>query len=102
MLPEPLPPPLDQAPPAPKTGPAGPRALVLTQAIALAAAGVLGTVLVIGIPLLLRQQGEVSAALSVTSAATLHEIDDLTLLHWIVLVLVAATSVCLVIAVMRL
>src|SRR6185436_13909273 len=101
MLPEPLPPPLDQAPPAPKTGLAGPRALVLTQAIALAAAGVLGAVLVIGIPLLLRQQGEVSAALSVASAAT-RAVDGLTLLHWIVLVLVAATSICLVVAVMRL
>jgi signal transduction histidine kinase len=101
MLPEPLPPPLDQAPPAPKTGLAGPRALVLTQAIALAAAGVLGAVLVIGIPLLLRQQGEVSAALPVASAAT-RAVDGLTLLHWIVLVLVAATSICLVVAVMRL
>lgn len=102
MLPEPLPPPLEQAPPAPKAGLAGPRALVLTQAIALAAAGVLGAVLVIGIPLLLRQQGEVAAALSARSAATPREVADLTLLHWIVLVLVAATSVCLVIAVMRL
>ena len=102
MLPEPLPSPLDQAPPAPKTGLAGPRALVLTQAIALAAAGVLGAVLVIGIPLLLRQQSEVAAALSVASAATPREVADLTLLHWIVLVLVAATSICLVVAVLRL
>ena len=101
MLPEPLPPPLDQAPPAPKTGLAGPRALFLTQTIALAAAGVLGAVLVIGIPLLLRQQGKVAAALSAASAATLREVADLTFLHWIVLALVA-TSVCLVVAVLRL
>src|SRR5687768_15268235 len=102
MLPELLPPPLEQAPPAPKPGLAGPRALVLTQAIALAAAGVLGAVLVIGVPLLLRQHGEVAVALSSASAATPREVADLSLLHWIVLVLVVATSGCLVVAVMRL
>jgi signal transduction histidine kinase len=102
MLPEPLPPSLEQAPPAPKSGLAGPRALVLTQAIALAAAGVLGTALVIGIPLLLRQQGEVAAALASASAGAPRAVADLSLLHWIVLVLVVAASVCLVVAVMRL
>ena len=91
MLPEPLLPPLEQAPPAPKSGLAGPRALVLTQAIALAAAGVLGAVLVIGIPLLVRQHGEVAAALSSASAATPREVADLSVLHWIVLVMVVAT-----------
>lgn len=103
MLPEPLPPPLEQAPPAQRTSVAGPRALVLTQAIALGAAGVLGAVLVIGIPLLLRQQSRVADALqqSVLSPAG-RELATLNIVHWVVLALVAVASICLVVAVLRL
>jgi signal transduction histidine kinase len=104
MLPDPLPPPLDRMPPAsPKNGYAGPRALAVTQAIALAAAGMFGTVLVIGIPLLLRQQHEIAEALSAGSIALVEqELAELNILHWIVLALVAAISICLVGAVLRL
>ena len=104
MLPEPLPPPLDRAPQAgPKEGLAGPRAMAVTQAIALAAAGVLGTVLVIGIPLLLRQQHQVSEALAGASAIPVaQEVAELNILHWVVLALAAATAICLVVAVLRL
>jgi signal transduction histidine kinase len=103
MLPAPLPPPFDRAPSAgPKTGPAGPRALAITQVIALAAAGVLGTALVIGVPLLLRRQGEVAAALSSASASAQQQVAALNMLHWVVLALAGATSVCLVLAVLRL
>jgi signal transduction histidine kinase len=77
--------------------------MAVTQAIALAAAGVLGTVLVIGIPLLLRQQHRVAETLSGTSTVPLaEEVAALNILHWIVLALAAATSICLVIAVLRL
>ncbi|WP_119300995.1 sensor histidine kinase [Dongia deserti] len=104
MLPEPLPPPLERAPTtAPKEGLAGHRALAVTQAIGLAAAGVLGTVLVIGIPLLLRQQNKVAAALSdPATGAVAQDIARLNMLHWIVLALAAATSICLVVTVLRL
>lgn len=105
MLPEPLPPSLDHAPPptGPKEGLAGPRALAVTEAIGLAAAGVLGTVLVIGIPLLLRQQDTVGAALADPAAdAVAQEVARLNTLHWTVLALVAATSIFLVVAVLHL
>lgn len=103
MLPEPLPP-LERVPlTGPKEGPAGPRALAVTHATGLAAAGVLGTVLVIGIPLLLRQQDEVAAALAdVATAPIAQEIARLNMLYWIVLALAAAASICLVVTVLRL
>jgi len=104
MLPEPVPPPLDRvSSTGPKEGFAGPRAMAVTQAIALAAAGVLGTVLVIGIPILLRQQHQVAAALSGGSTTLIaQEMAELNILHWAVLALAAATSICLVVAVLRL
>jgi two-component system, cell cycle sensor histidine kinase PleC len=103
MLPEPLPPPLERVPStSPNAGLADPRALAMTQTIALAAAGVLGTVLVIGIPLLLRRQNEVAAALAGSSASAAEAVAELNILHWIVLTLAAATAICLVIAVLRL
>ena len=88
MLPEPLPPPLERAPSTgPKEGLAGPRALAVTQAIALAAAGALGTVLVIGIPLLLRQHNEVAAALSDGASISIRqEVARLNTLHWLSLI----------------
>jgi signal transduction histidine kinase len=104
MLPEPLPPPLERATlPSPKEGLAGRRALVVTQAVGLAAAGMLGTVLVIGIPLLLRQQDKVTAALSDLAAGPVGaELARLNMLHWIALGLAGATSICLVVTVLRL
>jgi signal transduction histidine kinase len=103
MLPDPLPPALDRMPPAsPKDGTGGPRALAVTRAIALAAAGLLGTVLVIGIPLLLRQQHQVDAALAGGSTSLAQEVAALATLHWVMLGLVATTAICLVVAVLRL
>lgn len=104
MLPEPISSALDRvASPAPNPGFAGARALAVTQAIALIAAGLLGAVLVIGVPLLLRQQNRVAASLPTDPASTVgHEVAQLNILHWIVLVLVAVTSICLVITVLRL
>ena len=104
MLPDPLPPALDRAPqPRPKEGFDGPGAFAVTQAIALAAAGLLGCVLVLGIPLLLRQQHKVAEALpSSTLSPAGHELANLNILHWLVLALIAVASICLVIAVLRL
>ncbi len=104
MLPQPLPPPLDRAPSAGhKEGFGGPRAMAVTQAIALAAAGALGTILVIGIPLLLRQQNRIADVLAESTLSPAgHELAALNILHWIVLALVAVTSICLVVAVLRL
>jgi len=104
MLPEPLPPALERAAaPSPKEGFAGPRAMAVTQAIALMAAGLLGTVLVIGVPLLLRQQNEVAESLPVNpDSFAASGIAHLNALYWIVLTLVSVTSICLVIAVLRL
>src|SRR5262245_65830234 len=100
MLPDPLQSLFDRAVgPAPHTADPGARALAATQAVALIAAGLLGTILVIGIPLLLRQQYRVAAALP---AGATNEVAQLDLLFWIVLGLVAAASICLVIAVLRL
>ena len=97
-------PPISPAPPtAPKEGPAARRAMVVTQAIGLAAAGVLGTVLVIGIPLLWRQRDRVTAALKEAATGPVaQEIARLNMLHWIVLALTAATSIFLVVTVLRL
>lgn len=79
------------------------RALAVTQAIALIAASLLGTVLVIGVPLLLRQQHRVAAALTADSEGLVgHQVAQLNLLYWIMLALVAVTSICLVGAVLRL
>lgn len=104
MLPDPLPPALDPpAIPSPKEGAAGPRTLAVTQAIALAAAGLVGAVLVIGIPLLLRQQGDLAATLPAGSLSGAgRELGALNALHWIVLGLIAAAALCLVLAVFRL
>ena len=104
MLPDQLPPALDRAPPSnPKEGLGGPRALAVTQAIALAAAGLFGTVLVLGVPFLLRQQHEVAGALPSDAGSALgQELAALNILHWVVLALVSAASICLVIAVLRL
>jgi signal transduction histidine kinase len=100
MLPDPIQSPFDHAAgPAPHLADPGARALAATQAIALIAAGLLGTILVVGIPLLLRQQYRVAAALP---AGAPDEIARLNLLYWIVLGLVAAASICLAIAVLRL
>ncbi|HEX6120896.1 MAG TPA: HAMP domain-containing sensor histidine kinase [Dongiaceae bacterium] len=104
MLPDPLPPALEPpSPPSPKEGFSGPRALAVTQTIALSAAGLLGTVLVIGLPFLLRQQQEVAAALpsSLLSPAG-QGLAVLNTIHWIVLGVVGLASVCLVAAVFRL
>src|SRR5689334_9787120 len=104
MMPEPLPPPLDPVPTmSPKEGAAGSRGLAITRAIALGAAGVLGTILVLGIPLLLRQQGDVTKAVAVSAAGPLaQDIARLNMLHWMVLTLATAASICLVLAVLRL
>jgi signal transduction histidine kinase len=104
MLPDPLPPALDPpTTPSPKEGAAGPRTLAVTQAIALAAAGLVGAVLVIGIPLLLRQQGDLAATLPAGSLSGAgRELGTLNALHWIVLGLIAAAALCLVLAVFRL
>jgi signal transduction histidine kinase len=104
MLPDPLPPALDPpTAPSPKEGAAGPRALAVTQAIALAAAGLVGAVLVIGIPLLLRRQDDLAASLPAGSLSSAgRELGDLNALHWIVLGLIAAAALCLVLAVFRL
>ena len=104
MLPEPLPPALDpESAPNAKEGFAGPRAMAVTQAIALAAAGLLGTLLVTGIPLLLRQKAKLAAAMPTDlPEPAAHELAALGVLHWIILLLVTATSICLVIAVLRL
>src|SRR5512134_933005 len=100
MLPQHLPPPLDRAASAGhKEGFGGPRAMAVTQAIALAAAGAFGTILVIGVPLLLRQNtGVADLRLQGTLSPAGHEIAALNVLHWIVLALVAITSICLVVA----
>jgi signal transduction histidine kinase len=104
MLPEPLPPPIERPPsPSPKDGLAGSHALGVTRTIGLAAAGTLGTVVVIGIPLLLRQQAKVAAALSDVGAGSVaQEIARLNVLHWIVLGLAGAAAICLVVTVLRL
>jgi signal transduction histidine kinase len=103
MLPEPLPPLQRESPTGPKEGPAGRHALAVTQAIGLAAAGVLGTVLVIGIPLLLRQQDRVSGLMSEVAAGPFaDELATLNMIHWIVLALAAVASICLVVTVLRL
>ena len=96
MLPEPLPPPIERPPsPSPKDGLAGSHALGVTRTIGLAAAGTLGTVVVIGIPLLLRQQAKVAAALSDVGAGSVaQEIARLNVLHWIVLGLAGAAAIC--------
>jgi signal transduction histidine kinase len=104
MLPEPLPPPLERTPsPSSNEKLAGSHALAMTRTIGLAAAGTLGTVVVIGIPLLLRQQGKVAAALSdVATGQAALELARLNLLHWVVLGLAAAASICLIVTVLRL
>jgi signal transduction histidine kinase len=101
MLPQP--PPLSPVPPsASKEGPAGRRAMTVTQAIGLVAAGVLGTVLVIGVPLLWRQQNKVATVLGDAAGPVVQEIARLNMLHWVVLALAAATAIFLVAAVLRL
>ncbi|MGH6892485.1 MAG: sensor histidine kinase [Dongiaceae bacterium] len=104
MLPEPNSPAPDRAAlPASNPGFAGARALAAMQAIALIAAGLLGTVLVIGVPLMLRQQGRVAATLTADPATVAgNEVAWLNILYWIVLALVAVISVCLVVVVLRL
>jgi two-component system cell cycle sensor histidine kinase PleC len=104
MSPDPLPPALEPPPPPnPKEGFAGPHALAVTQAIALSAAGLLGTVLVIGLPLLLREQQEVAAAMPSSALPPAgRELAVLNTIHWIVLGLVGTASVCLVAAIFRL
>ena len=104
MSPDPLPPALEPPPPPnPKEGFAGPRALAVTQAIALSAAGLLGTVLVIGLPLLLHEQQEVAAALPSSALSPAgKELAVLNAIHWVVLGLIGAASVGLVAAVLRL
>lgn len=100
MPPDPTQSPFDRAaPPAPHPADAGARALATTQAVALIAAGLLGTILVVGIPLLLRQQYRIAAAVPAGGA---DEIAQLATPYWIVLGLVAAASICLVVAVLRL
>src|SRR5262245_1729190 len=97
MLPEPLPPPLE-GPPSPslKEGLTGRHERLVTRSVALAAAGMLGAVLVIGIPLLLHQQTKVSTALpDLATGPAAQEMARLTMLHWIALGLTAGASICL-------
>ncbi len=97
-------PPLERVPPnGSKEGPGGRRALAVTQAVGLAAAGVLGTALVVGIPLLLRQHDRVAAALANGDPGPLaQQVARLDMLHWSVLALTAVTSILLVAVVLRL
>ena len=92
-----------QGTPAANRNSGGRGPLAISQAIALIAAGLLGTTLVIGVPLLARQQERLAALLPADIEAQAGvQLDALNWSYWIILVLVAALSICLVIVVLRL
>ena len=76
----------------------------LTRTLALAAAGLLGAALIVGGPVLLRQQrrvGEVWAEASGTLSTGGPALSDLAQTYWMILVIVAAAGIALAYCVLR-
>lgn len=75
----------------------------LTRAVALAAAGILGVAIIVGGPVLLRQQQRLGTALAESSGALAGgpALLHLTQTYWIILAIVAAAGVTLAYSVLR-
>lgn len=92
--------------PAPGTGASEPdrASISLTRTVALAAAGLLGAAIIVGAPVLLREQqrmGQVWAESSGTLAIGSPALAQLAQTYWMILVIVAAAGIALAYCVLR-